>query len=130
MMVLVLRSREIPGRVSPKTMVSPTKRVEMSCEPLFAVFSGNLLLLQQPSGTSLSSCGCSAFASIDFSLLKRRLHFFIHASTLLNLLPNCLCNLRRHCPKWFFGLHCRVLILVSQRSHQGVTSPSPKLACP
>ena len=53
-------------------MVSPMKRVEMICEPLFEVFAnaGNLLSPQQPGGTSVFLRGGSAFALIDFSLLK------------------------------------------------------------
>ena len=130
MMVSVPRSGEILRRVSPETMVGPTRRVETFRELLFGVSAGNFHSPWQSGSTSVSLRGSSvfAFALIDFNLLKQCLHFFIHASTLLNLLPNCLHNLRGCCPKWFFGSHDRVLTLASQRSCCGA-SPFPKLVC-
>ena len=118
MMVSVPRSGEILRRVSPETMVSPTKRVETFCEPLLAAFlCGNQLLFVACQRMMAPFCGGSAEALIDFNLLKWRLRFFIHALTLLNLLPNCLRNLRCLCLNLFFGLHDGVLTLASQRSH-------------
>ena len=116
MMVLVPRSREIPRRVSPKTMVSPTKSAEAFCVSLLLfIWHGNSLLSFD--GAIVPSCGSSAFALIDFNLLKWRLRFFIHASTLLNLLPNCLRDLHGVCPEWFFGFRDGFLTLANQRSH-------------
>ena len=69
MMVFVPSSGEIPRRVSPKTMASPTKRAEAFCKPLLAAFwHGNLLFLF--GGTTVPFCGGSAFALIDFNPLK------------------------------------------------------------
>ena len=130
MTVFVPRSREIPRSVRPKTMVSLSKRVEMFCEPLFGAFlCGNSLFSAAWWHAIALFSGGSAFVLVDFDLLKWHLRFFIHVSTLLNLLPNCLCNLRSCCLKWFFCLHNRVLTLASQRLCCGA-SPSPKLACP
>ena len=71
MTVLVLRSREIWRRVSPETMVSPTKRVETFCELLLAAFlhGNSLFLVAQWHMIPLFS-GSSAFALVDFTLLK------------------------------------------------------------
>ena len=117
MTVFVPRSEEIPRRVSPDAMVIPTRMVEVFCTLLLAAlwFGNSLSLL---SSKVVPFGGGSAFALIDFNLLKWRLRFFIHASTLLkNLLPNCLHDLCSLCPKWFFGLHDGILTLASQRSH-------------
>ena len=131
MIVSVPRSGEILRRVSPATLVSPTKRVETFCELLVAAFlHGNSLLFAVQWHMMAPSSGSSAFVLIDFNLLEWRLRFFIDVLTLLNLLSKCLRNLRGRCQKWlFFGLHDGILTSASQRSHQGV-SPSPKLACP
>ena len=98
-------------------MVGPMKRVETFCELLLVAFlHGNLLFFAAQWRMMALFCGSSAFALIDFNLLKWRLRFFIHALTLSNLLPNCLHDLRSLCPQWFFGLHDGVLTLASQRS--------------
>ena len=62
--------------------------------------------------------GSSAVVLIRFNCLKQRLRF----------LNNELRDLRSCRPKWFFGLHDRVLTLASQRLHRGACH-SPKLTC-
>ena len=121
MIAFVLRSEETLSRgVSPKMTVNPAWREETLDELLLPVLV--LVCLAH------ASTGSSAVVLIWFNWLKQRLRFLNHESTLLNLLPNCLRNLRGCCPKWFFGSHGRVLALVSQRLNCGV-GPSPRLTC-
>ena len=116
MMAFVPRFREILRRVSPETMASPMKRVEAFREPLLVVFlCGDLRSFVAQRRVMALFCGSLAEALIDFNLLKWCLRFFIHALTLLNLLPNCLRNLHSLCLKWFFGLNDGVL--TSARGH-------------
>ena len=80
MTVFVLRSGEIPRRVSPGTMASPTKRVEMFCEPFLVAFScGDSLWFVAQRRMMALFCGSSAFALIDFNLLIVDVAFaFLH----------------------------------------------------
>ena len=121
MIVFVLRSGETPSRVDPEMMVNAMWREE-TCNKLLLLVSVVVRLV-------CALTGSLALVLIWLNWLKQRLCFLNHESTLLNLLPNCLHDLRGCCPKWFFGLRDRILTSASQRSCGGV-GPSPELACP
>ena len=120
MTVAVPRSGEIPSRVSPRMTVNPMCREEIG---------GELLLqLLEVARLVCALTGGSVLFLIWFNQLKQRLRFLNHESTLLNLLPNHLHNLRSCCPKWFLGSHDGDLTSASQRLCCGA-SPSPMLTC-